>query len=203
MSGKVMSYLPLLALPLLVGGWVVVNGTLRTCPMCTSIMDAVTGRGSADAEATESSANQSAALGEPVYGLSAQSLKGETVSLKQFAGKPMLIDFWATWCPPCRQQREILAGMQKELDGNVTVVAVSVDDSATDALKYVNQKGAIGQELYVSSDLQKRFNVASIPTLVFVDAEGRVHEVESGVHRAKEIRAKLEKLGGAELARAQ
>lgn len=198
MSGKAMSFLPLLVLPLLAVGWVVVNGTLGTCPMCVSIMDSVTGGSTA-----ESASEMSTPQGEPVYDLSAQTLKGETVNLKQFAGKPIVIDFWATWCQPCRQQRDILSGMQQELAGKATVLAVSVDDRASDALKYVKDKGAVGQELLMSSDLANRFAFTAIPTMAFIDADGRVHEVSSGVHSSSEILSKLKKLSGPELARAE
>lgn len=200
MTGKVMTYMPLLALPLIAGGWVAVNGMLGTCAMCTSIMDRITGGSSAK---TAVVSDESAALGESVHGLSAQTLTGETVSFKQFAGKPMLITFWATWCPPCRQQRSILADAQAELEDKVTVVSVSVDDTAAVARGYIQRNGAIGEELIVSSDLANHFNVTSIPTLVFVDADGRVHDVAAGVHRAQEIRSKLAKLGGPKLASAQ
>lgn len=200
MSGKVMSFLPLLVLPLLLGGWVVVNGTLGTCPMCVTIMDSVTGGG---AEKSASAGEAFAPTGEPIYDLSAQTLKGETVSFKQFAGKPILIDFWASWCGPCREQRDILAKMQNKLAGKATVVAVSMDEQASVALTYVKDHGAVGQELHVSNDLVGRFNFNAIPTMVFVGAEGRVHSVESGVHSERAILAKLEKLSTPELARAQ
>jgi cytochrome c biogenesis protein CcmG/thiol:disulfide interchange protein DsbE len=194
MSAKVMSFLPLLALPLVAGGWVVVNGMLGTCPMCTTIMESVTGTSSATVASIE---------GESVFDLSAASLDGQPVALKEFSGKPMLIDFWATWCYPCRQQREILAGMQDELRDKVTVLAVSMDDEVSAVRSHLAESGAIGEELFFSDSLKQRFDVQSIPMLVFVDAEGRVHSIDVGVHDADEIRAKVSKLAGPALASAE
>lgn len=191
MSAKVMSFLPLLVLPLVAGGWVVVNGMLGTCHLCTSIMESVTGK---------SSTTPAVAQGQSVFGLSATSLDGQPVALKAFAGKPMLIDFWATWCYPCRQQREILAEMQDELHGKVTVLAISVDDEVSAVRSHLAKSGAIGEELFFSDSLEQRFDVQTIPMLVFIDAEGQIQSIDVGVHDADEIRAKVSKLGGPILA---
>ena len=51
-----------------------------------------------------------------------------TVSLSQFHGKPVVLNFWATWCPPCIQEMPSLVQLQKQLGDKVTILAVSEDD---------------------------------------------------------------------------
>ena len=51
-----------------------------------------------------------------------------TVSLNQFQGKPVVLNFWATWCPPCIQEMPSLVQLQKQLGDKVTILAVSEDD---------------------------------------------------------------------------
>jgi thiol-disulfide isomerase/thioredoxin len=51
-----------------------------------------------------------------------------TVSLNQFQGKPVVLNFWATWCPPCIQEMPSLVQLQKQLGDTVTIIAVSEDD---------------------------------------------------------------------------
>lgn len=51
-----------------------------------------------------------------------------TVALSQFQGKPVVLNFWATWCPPCIQEMPSLVQLQKQLGDKVTILAVSEDD---------------------------------------------------------------------------
>ncbi len=64
---------------------------------------------------------------------------------------PKLWDFWATWCPPCREQKPIVEELAKEYAGVVEVKSIDVDEN---------------------KDLAQKFNVQAIPTLVFLDAHG-------------------------------
>ncbi len=56
----------------------------------------------------------------------------KTVTLSQYSGKPILLNFWATWCPPCIEEMPSLVQLQQRMQGKVTVIAVStdVDDAA-------------------------------------------------------------------------
>ena len=60
----------------------------------------------------------------PVLG---KTLAGDEIVTTQFAGKVLVVTFWATWCPPCRAELPILEGVQKAAKGNVQVVAVNIE----------------------------------------------------------------------------
>jgi thiol-disulfide isomerase/thioredoxin len=66
-----------------------------------------------------------------------------TVRLSQFRGKPVVLNFWATWCPPCVQEMPSLVAMQKQLGDSVVVLAVSTDQDA-DAYRKFTQKNTQG-----------------------------------------------------------
>ncbi len=169
------------AVPAAIVTYIAVAGTTGFCPTCTGIMDSVLGR--------DSSAGQA----ETIKGLQATTLSGETVDLSSFIGKPVILDFWATWCGPCRTQRGILAEMESELSGNVHVVALSVDQGGSAVVqKHIESTGRRAEnELIASTSLAQVFGVSSIPTLVFVDATGQVRKVAVGVQSADALRREI------------
>lgn len=158
-----------------------IAGSTGFCPMCTGIVDSVLGKDSGPAGRPETLA-----------GLTATSLSGESVALDSFVGQPVILDFWATWCGPCNTQRTILAGMESELAGKVHVVALSTDNGAAVVQKHIDKTGhGAEHELLASADLQRAFGVSSIPTLVFVDAQGKVRRVAVGVQSAEVLRREI------------
>lgn len=128
---------------------------------------------------------------ETIAGLSATTLKGETVTLESLAGKPMLLDFWATWCPPCIEQRRELETLTRELGDNVRVVALSVDDSPAIVQGFLARSPAMPHELMASPEIARAFNVQAIPLLVVVDSTGKVRKVARGRHTAAELKEML------------
>ncbi|MCC6359963.1 MAG: TlpA family protein disulfide reductase [Phycisphaerales bacterium] len=128
---------------------------------------------------------------ETIAGLSATTLKGETVALESLAGKPMLLDFWATWCPPCIEQRRELEALTKELGDKVRVVALSVDDSPAIVQGFLARSPAMPHELMASPEIARAFNVQAIPLLVVVDSTGKVRKVARGRHTAAELKEML------------
>ncbi len=183
-AGALATVLKVLAIPAVVVGYIAVAGTTGFCPNCTKVMDTVLGRGGS-AGATQS-----------IAGLTAVDLDGREVQLDEYLGRPVILDFWATWCPPRLKQRQVFAAMASELEESAQLVALSVDRGGPDAVKahLADSDHAIGVELMATEELARLFNVSAIPTLVFVDAQGSVREVFTGSLDAAAIRARLAKL---------
>ncbi|MFT3784298.1 MAG: TlpA disulfide reductase family protein [Nibricoccus sp.] len=135
-------------------------------------------------------------VGAPFPTLDTFSLEG---TLPDTSGRVVLVDFWATWCAPCKASFPAYSAMQKELaDRGFTVVAVSVDKEAKEYAAFL-KKFAPGFAT-VRDGAQKlvaAVNVPGMPTCYLIDRKGVLREIHSGFHGdadAKELRAKILKL---------
>jgi thiol-disulfide isomerase/thioredoxin len=106
--------------------------------------------------------------------------EGQTLSLADFKGKTILVNLWATWCVPCRQEMPALDKLQTELGGNdFQVVAINVDTRNPDKPKAWLQENGIKNLAYYADPagkllqvLQKSGHVVGLPTTFMVDASG-------------------------------
>lgn len=184
MPGIVATTLKVLVIPAVVVGYVAVAGSTGFCPTCTRVVDAVFGRSGSSNPA------------QSIAGLTGLDLDRQRVKLDDYLGRPMILDFWATWCPPCLKQRQVFAGMAAELEESAHLVALSIDEGGPDVVKsYLAKSGhAPGVELMATDELVRLFNITAVPTLVFVDAKGSVREVVTGMLDASAIRVRLARL---------
>ena len=120
-------------------------------------------------------------VGEPAPAFTALDLTGQVVDSRELAGVPLWINFWASWCAPCRAElpEMRIAADQLGAEGMV-VVAISLDESTLDAALYASQNDI--QEFIVLSDptrsgTSSAYLVNNFPTHIFVDAEGIVRSV--------------------------
>jgi len=113
----------------------------------------------------------------PAPTISVVDLAGNTVSLSDFAGRIVLINFWATWCEPCLREMPSLERMQSRLGDQITVVAISEDRGGSKTVEpFINKLGLKSFKTYLDpkSDAGRAFKVAGLPTSFLIDREGRV-----------------------------
>lgn len=139
--------------------------------------------------------------GDKAPDFSAPSLDGKgNVSLAQYRGKVVYLDFWASWCAPCLKAIPEIEAMRKQLAGkNFQVVAVNLDQQPKKALRFL-EKHPVG---YPSASdpkgrLPKQFGVDTMPTSYLIDGEGVIRLVHRGFQRGDgaKLRAEIEKLLG-------
>ena len=104
---------------------------------------------------------------------------GKTIDLDSYLGKVTLINFWATWCGPCKMELPDLIAISKEMaDKGVKIIGVSTDRGANvleDVSSFVAEKGIPYQIVISNEDLDEAFgNIRLIPTTFVVDAEGKI-----------------------------
>ncbi len=120
--------------------------------------------------------------------LSATRLDGTPFALSELVGKPAILDFWATWCPPCRTQRDVLHKLAGEYGDRLRIVALSVDEDEAALKRYVAEHAGGTHELRATPELIELFGVEALPTLVIIDAAGRVQRIAEGLMDAETLR---------------
>jgi len=127
------------------------------------------------------------------------SVDGTTVNSDQFKGKVLLIDFWATWCPPCREAIPHLIQMKKEhKDEDFDIVGISLDgsDKIDKVKKFISDVG-INYNICMGSDsVEKDFGgIPAIPTIFLIDKNGSIVNKWIGFERsvADEISGEVKK----------
>ncbi len=112
----------------------------------------------------------------PVPEVSFTDARGKVVRLARFRGKVVLLNFWATWCAPCRREMPALDRLQETLGGpRFEVVALSLDRSGLKAVRpYFQEIGLKTLAVYLDprGKVQRIFNITRFPTTVLIDARG-------------------------------
>jgi thiol-disulfide isomerase/thioredoxin len=115
------------------------------------------------------------------------ALDGKKVSVSDFKGKVVLIDFWETWCKPCIASMPTLNKLQKEFPDRLKVLAVTpgFTDTKADAKKFKENHDYIFTYAMDTNGLHKKLRVTGIPYRVFVSAKGKFIKTEIGNHGPK------------------
>lgn len=141
-------------------------------------------------------------LGKPAPDFSFAGAGGKTIDRQAFAGKVAVIDFWASWCGPCRVKLPLVEKVYAKYKANdkVAFLAVSVDAPETPDKELQNTFGELGVTLPVARDPQqhaaKKFFVSAIPASCILDPNGVVQDVQAGFRPSHdtELTEKIEKL---------
>ncbi len=124
-------------------------------------------------------------------------LDGNLIRLEELRGRPVWINFWATWCPPCQEETPVLRDTyEKYRDDGLELVAVSVQDTTLDDVRqYVERYGleyTIGFD--ASSAVFNSYQAWVLPTQIFIDRDGVVREVVLGKITREQADAIIEPL---------
>ena len=109
---------------------------------------------------------------------------GKTIDLSQFKGQVVMINFWATWCGPCRQEMPLLEDIYKKYKPmGFTMLGVNVEPKTGDPegwLSKLPKPVTFPVAFDVDSKVSKLYKVAGMPTTVFIDRKGNVREIHKG-----------------------
>lgn len=127
-----------------------------------------------------------------------RDLDGRPMDLASLAGKVVLVDFWATWCGPCREEAPLLKGLQDRYrDRGLRVLGLSLDDNAAPVRKFRREKGLNYPVALADLTTTARFGgVLGLPTLFLVDRSGRIVMERQGEIDFKKFTQELEKTLG-------
>jgi outer membrane lipoprotein-sorting protein/peroxiredoxin len=149
------------------------------------------------AEFTRPFGGGSVLVGKRVPEFTLQDLAGQQVTASSLEGKPVLVNFWATWCAPCRQQMPKIQEMQEAFaEKGLVVVAINDGESADTARKYIEEhKYTFRVLLDRDKTVAGKFSVSGIPSLFLIDREGNVRAQYTGYSTALDLRQELKKIG--------
>ena len=110
---------------------------------------------------------------------------GETVRLSDFQGTPVVLNFWATWCPPCRQELPHFAEAYAEYGDRVAFLMVDLTDgqqeTEEDVRAFMTEQGYVFPVYYdTEAEGAYAYGVSAIPTTYFINADGTVHSYQIG-----------------------
>ena len=113
----------------------------------------------------------------------ATDVTGKAVSTAQLRGKVVLINFWATWCPPCREEIPALIALQKKYQAELQIVGIAQDSgSPEDVRQFMTANGMNYPSVLSSPDIEKRFpGVYALPTTFVLDRDGRLAQKHVGL----------------------
>lgn len=126
-----------------------------------------------------------------------KDLNGREVSSASLAGKIVVVDFWATWCAPCREEIPGFVDLQRRLGPRgVVVVGMSLDEGDPKTVAAFAAKHGVNYLLLMANEgVQKAFGgIDSIPTTFLIDREGRIRHRKVGAMDAAEYAAIVERL---------
>lgn len=105
-----------------------------------------------------------------------QDMSGKSVKLSDYKGKVVLLEFWATWCPPCRATVPGLEKLHNNYkDKGLVVLAVSMDEGGWDEVKsFISEHRITYAVLKGTDDVAAQYQVRSIPLILILNKEGRI-----------------------------
>jgi thiol-disulfide isomerase/thioredoxin len=124
------------------------------------------------------------------------STAGEPISLSDYKGRPVIINFWATWCGPCRAETPDLQAVHRELGDDAVILGVNVTIQDQGDIDGFLQEFGVTYPVVLDTEGKAftTYKVLGLPTTIFVDRDGIVSEVFTGPVNKAYVESKLGEL---------
>ena len=138
-----------------------------------------------------------AQIGNLAPGFQLQDLDGNTVSLGDLRGQPVMVNFWASWCGPCRAEMpHIQAVFEEWQDQGLVILAINIEETASLVRQFMQDNNfSFPVLLDTNGDVAGKYNVSGIPVTFFIDKDGIIQERKLGAFTStEEIEDSLSKI---------
>ncbi len=135
--------------------------------------------------------------GQPAPDFYFETPEGGPSSLSQLKGKPVLVNFWATWCGPCTYEMPFLQQLYEDWPGDeLVLLTVNVAEGSSQVSQFMQSQGfSFTVLLDGEAAVAQRYNIRGIPTTLFIDNNGVIQEIKIGAFQSKaDIEAILSQL---------
>jgi len=135
--------------------------------------------------------------GRPALGFTAEDLSGNTISLSDYRGKVVLLDFWATWCGPCLSELPNVKRVYKKYrDEDFVVIGISLDSNREQFETFILKQGIEWPQIFDGkgwdNEVSQLYNIFSIPSTFLVDRDGIIRYTNlTGPNLERSVKALL------------
>lgn len=123
-------------------------------------------------------------VGSKAPNFEGKTLNSKELKLSDYSGKVVLIDFWASWCPPCREEMpQLIKFYRAHKDTSFQLIAVNIDDNKDNVTHFLDKLFPEPSFPIVLDNTQKippLFNIQAMPTTIFIDKKGKVRYWHNG-----------------------
>jgi cytochrome c biogenesis protein CcmG/thiol:disulfide interchange protein DsbE len=153
-----------------------------------AVVAAITAIGSTSGRAAKAPAHPA-----PSFTLSVLGHSGEHISLAQFTGHPLVINFFASWCTPCQKETPLLARFYRAAHGRFTLIGIDANDKASEALKFTHAAGVSYPVAFDPYPMHTTisYGVNALPQTFFLNARHRIVKIVRGAVTDQELKAGL------------
>ncbi len=115
-------------------------------------------------------------------------LDGQSVALSGFLGEPVLVNFWATWCPPCRIEMPHLQAVFEEWSSDdLVLLSINTGEDASTVRQFMQDNGYTFPVLLdIDAGVSEKYHIRSIPASFFIDRDGVIRDAVIGAFTSKE-----------------
>jgi peroxiredoxin len=134
-------------------------------------------------------------VGQPAPSFSTTNLAGAMLSLEDFRGRVVVLNFWATWCPPCRVEMPELDAYQAEMGDRMVVLGIDMGEPATVIAPFIREYGLRFPILLDESGaIATTYSVTGLPTSIILDRGGIIRERVVGAMTRDGLARRVESL---------
>ena len=140
--------------------------------------------------------NSTPTIGNPAVPFDLKTLDGKPASLETFRGQPLVLNFFASWCDPCRDEMPLLNDIAAKAGGKYQMLGVAVEDTRAGLTEFVKEaKIVFPVALDLNSTVKRGYRIFGPPATFFIDSQGVIRDVVLGPIAPERVKEALNKVG--------